>query len=334
MSQTATASQPPSQADAPQGDLLEKTIEATRDGVEEAVAKRLRVSSTDIYELLRNVWTVTKGQKPLTKLEMFEGMSMIARFDLDPISREIYVTRDNKGRLMTLIAIDGWVKILDRTDHYDGQDVTIKFQAGKEGDLSAVVSVTTEIFSKTRSHPAKYEAFAAEYANLGGFMLDKIPLHMLRIFSLRHAARLFTPLGGSVMLREELEWIKRESDPAAPATGPSHEDQAEAAAAAREPQAKTPEPPPAPEATPEPPQQDSEADQEAAVVRAQLMEEFLGMIEAAESKGDVDNVEKLVVADTVLHHRQRDELREACGARKIEIHDSRGPRAPKARGKT
>lgn len=96
---------------------------------------------------------------------------------------------------------------------------------------------------------------------------------------------------------------------------PSHEEQADAAAAARESQPKEP---PAPEATPEiTPEQ------------AMQLDEYSGMIEAIDSKGDVDAVEKLIQADDVLDEGQRDELREACGKRKIDIHNSRGPRSPK-----
>lgn len=327
MSQAATTPQPPSQADAAQGDLLEQTIEATpRQGVAAKVAKMLAVPEAEVFNLLRNVWGTTKGQPPLTNNEMFEGMSMIARFDLDPISREVYVTRDNKGKLMTMIAIDGWVKILDRTDHYDGPEVIIKFKEGQEGDLSAVISVTTKLYSTKRSHPVVYEAFKEEYAKLGGFMHATIPLHMLRIFSLRHAARLFTPLGGSVMLPEEAEWIKRDNEQGSAGTGPSHEEQAEAAAASRESQPKEP---PAPETTPDPPQQDSEADQEAAVVRSQLLEDSgIGpMLAMAEMKGDVDKVAATIGANIQLDKEQKATLLEECDKRKKAIGDLCGERS-------
>lgn len=334
MSQTAT--QPTSQADAPQGELLEQTIDATpRQGVTAKVAAMLAVPEAQVFNLLRNVWGTTKGQPPLTNNEMFEGMSMIARFELDPISREVYVSRDKKGRLMTIVAVDGWVKILDRTDHYDGHEVIIKFADGREGELAAVISVTTIIHSKKRSYPTPYEAFTEEYAKLGGFMREKIPLHMLRIFSLRHAARLFTPLGGSVMLAEEAEWIKRDNEHGSPATGPSHEEQAEAAAATRESQPKEP---PAPDTTPtpDPPPQDSEADEEAAVVRSQLIEDsgIGAMLAVAGSKGDVDKVAATIGANIQLDNGQKAILLEECDKRKIEIDDSQGPRSTKAKGKT
>jgi len=43
---------------------------------------------------------------------------------------------------------------------------------------------------------------------MGGFVAGKMPSHMLRLFSLRHAARLFTPLGASVVTEEEARMVR------------------------------------------------------------------------------------------------------------------------------
>jgi hypothetical protein len=167
-------------------------------------AQFLGVPPNKVCDLLRNVWSTSKGNEPLSDQEMFMGMSLIARYGLDPIAREIYVTRDNKGRLMTIIGIDGWVKILHRTDDYDGHVVTMNFSE----DGKQLLSVETTIHSKTRKYPTTYVGFMFEYAKLGGFMMEKIPWHMLRVFSLHHAARLFTPVGGSVVTEDEARWMQ------------------------------------------------------------------------------------------------------------------------------
>jgi hypothetical protein len=155
-----------------------------------------------VCSLLRNVWRTSKGEPELTDNEMFAGMSMIARFGLDPIAREIYVTRTKQG-LATIVGIDGWVKILDRVEDYDGYEQEEVYKdEGKTLD-----SIITRIHSKRRSYPAVYRARAVEYAKLSGFMAEKIPAHMLGIYSFRHAARMFTPIGGSVVTEEEARWM-------------------------------------------------------------------------------------------------------------------------------
>lgn len=169
-------------------------------------ARVLGVDASKVCNLLRNVWKPSSGQPPLTDQEMFAGLSMIARFHLDPIAKEIYVTRDKHGRLMTIVAIDGWIKILDRTDHYDGFEQTVEFD-----EKGKVFSATTTIYSNRRSHPTTYVAYASEYTKVSGNVAEKMPIHMLRIFSLRHAARMFTALGGNIFTEEEVKYMEAES---------------------------------------------------------------------------------------------------------------------------
>lgn len=163
----------------------------------------LGLRPSEVFKVIRTVWTTAKGQPDLTDREIGLGLAMVARYELDPFAREIYVTRDKKGRLMIIIGLDGWIRILDRTDHYDGFEQELIFDPK---DDTRVTRVITKIHSTKRTYPTTYQAFACEYAKLGGFMAKEIPSHMLRIFSLRHAARLFVPLG-CVVTQEEAAWM-------------------------------------------------------------------------------------------------------------------------------
>lgn len=192
------------------GANLDAVIAATqtrRRTLVEGAATVLGVLPNQVIPLLRNVWTVSKGQESLTDSEMFAGISMIARYELDPIAREIYVTRSKDGRLMTVIGVDGWIKILDRTDHYDGMIQT--FHETAEG---VVDWIETAIYSTKRKHPAVYRAYMVEYLRVAGFTAGKLPVHMLGIFSLRHAARRFTPLSGFIVTEEEAVYLSGSTD--------------------------------------------------------------------------------------------------------------------------
>jgi len=182
---------------------LAEVVDATeqRRSIAREAAAMLGVTPDKLCGLLRNVWKTSKGEPELTDQEMFSGISLVARYRLDPITREIYVTR-SQGRLMTVIGIDGWIKILDRTDHYDGFTVDI------HNDENGILEwVETTIYSKRRSKPTSYRAYWSEYARMGGFVAKTMPSHMLRIFSLRHAARLFVPLGATVVTEEEAQFM-------------------------------------------------------------------------------------------------------------------------------
>ncbi len=183
--------------------VLDAAIAATEKNLTltEKAAASMGVPAESLLTILRGVWTTSKDEPDLTQADMFVGIGIVAKYDLDPIAREIFVTK-SKGKLITIIGIDGWIKILDRTDHYDGYEMEIH-----EDENGVIDYVDATIHSKVRKHPSTYRAFRSEYSKLSGFMYQKIPIHMLRLFALRHAARLFVPLGGTVMTQEEADAI-------------------------------------------------------------------------------------------------------------------------------
>lgn len=189
----------------PQTSVLDATIEATgrHKSIVRDAASILGVDPGKLCDLLRNVWKTSKGSPPLTDAEMFKGLSLIARYELDPIAKEVYVTRDGKGRLLTIIGIDGWIKVLNRTEHYDGFEWDDEVNEKQE-----VVAVNVRIYSKERSRPTTYRGLMREYQRVGGLVARDMPVHMLRLFSLRHAARLFTPIGGDVLTEEEARYMQ------------------------------------------------------------------------------------------------------------------------------
>jgi hypothetical protein len=252
---------------------LDQAVAATaarQRGLVERAGAFLGVPPARVFEVLRAVWTTSKGQPPLTDQEIKTGLALVARYELDPFAREIYVTRGKDGP-MTVLGIDGWIKILDRTDHYDGFQVEIFTDDGMED--GEVTAVETRIYSTKRLYPAVYRAFAHEYAKLGGFMLGKIPIHMLRIFSFRHAARLFVPLGG-VVTEEEAAFMagyrQHEVEPVA-----SLDQLAE--------QLTAPEPEPASD----PPRSD-----EVIAAQDQLANEFAGELAKASTAGRVQQLDR------------------------------------------
>ena len=128
-------------------------------------AEVLGVKTDAVYEYLRDLW-VSDGPE-LTDQELNQGIALIAKFDLDPIAREIYVKRTPEGRTLAVVTIDGWVKILDRCDHYDG--FRQLHRTDSDGD---VVCVETRIYSKNRKYPAAYRAYRTEYEAIAGMWTE------------------------------------------------------------------------------------------------------------------------------------------------------------------
>lgn len=207
-----TTVEPSRAADAHLDAVLEQSERATK--IKRQAAEFLGLSPDKIVETLRHVWHVSSGKEQLTGAEMMQGLALVSRYELDPFAREIYVTKDGKGRVFAIVSVDGWVKILDRTPHYDGFEQEMHFT--EKGELEWV---ETKIHSTKRSHPTTYRGYMTEYQRFGGFVSKTAPWHMLRIFSLRHAARLFTPLSAAVVTEEEFTAIVNQQGDTGKPTG-------------------------------------------------------------------------------------------------------------------
>ncbi len=289
-------------------DAVLRETEQRRKGIVRSVGALLGVEADKVCEMLRNVWTTSEGKSPLTNQEMFTGMSLIARYELDPIAREVYVTRDGNGRLLTIIGIDGWIKILDRTDHYDGFDQEL----GGTDPSKHIEWVETRIFSKTRKHPTVYRAFASEYQKLGGYMAKKIPSHMLRLFSLRHAARLFTPIGGNVVTEEEARWMQKSDE------GKAHDDLdklLEAQPSDKAPASQTTTPEPTPEPLDTTPLSEDEDRQ---------VTEYRDAITELKTIGEVDQIGNTAAKSPDLSDAGRQRVVDMCDKQKAAIRGKRG----------
>lgn len=213
---TATAARPASRptSDAPNGTpkapasaTLDQVILETekRRSIVRVAADKIGVSDhRRLFDLLRKQWP--QKDAPFSDEELFQAVSLIARYDLDPLAREIYCSRDKRGRIMVIVAIDGWIKILHRTEGYDGHEQSIEWD-----DKGQLFSATTTIHSTQRKYPVVYVAFWKEYAAVGGFVKDQMPSHMLRVFSLRHAARQFAPIGANVVTEAEALYMASHS---------------------------------------------------------------------------------------------------------------------------
>lgn len=70
-------------------------------------------------------------------------------YDLNPILREIYAFPDPKRkRIVPVVGVDGWAKIVNRQDDYDGCEFDWQFT--EKGDP---IACTCKLYHKKRSHP-------------------------------------------------------------------------------------------------------------------------------------------------------------------------------------
>ena len=61
---------------------------------------------------------VPKGDKPATAGELVVVMSTCVKYGLDPMMRQLYAWRDNRGDLACMLSMDGWVELARRNPGY------------------------------------------------------------------------------------------------------------------------------------------------------------------------------------------------------------------------
>lgn len=106
------------------------------------------------------------------------------KYDLDPITREIYAFPTKGGGIMPIVSIDGWSKMCNQHPNYDGCEFVDKFDAAGK-----IVSITCKMFRKDRSRPNEITEYYAEcYRPTEPW--NKWPVRMLRWKAFIQCARI------------------------------------------------------------------------------------------------------------------------------------------------
>ena len=106
--------------------------------------------------------------------EQFAMFLMIAKeHDLNPLTREIYAFQKG-GKVMPIVSIDGWLKIINEHPDMDGMQVKENLD-----DNGGLVSITVKIFRKDRKHPTEVTEYLDE-CKMNTEPWKKWPTRMLR----------------------------------------------------------------------------------------------------------------------------------------------------------
>lgn len=122
--------------------------------------------------------TVAKGA---TQEELMLFLYTAKKTGLDPLTRQLYFIKDNRGRVIMQTSIDGFRVVAQRSGKYAGQDEPV-FTLDAQGKIEKC-SVTVYQFGKNgERYPTTAVAYFSEYAKPGnGFasMWDKMPHTMI-----------------------------------------------------------------------------------------------------------------------------------------------------------
>lgn len=176
---------------------MKKTTEITTTGAEVAkasplyaLASRFSIEPTKLVEVLRGtVIKPDKSGKAATNEEMAAFCIVAQQYNLNPFTKEIHAFASGDKGIVPIVGIDGWTKIVNAHDEFDGCEFDYEVADGKP------VSTTCRIYVKGRSHPVEVTEFFSE-CKRNSIPWTTMPSRMLRHKAFMQAARYAFGLAG------------------------------------------------------------------------------------------------------------------------------------------
>lgn len=125
-------------------------------------------------ELIATVKAMCFPNGAASNAQLMMMLSFAKSYDLNPLARECYAFISG-GRMTIGVQVDGWSKIANRQENFDGQE--IEYEKDDEGSVVAVVSKT---FVKGRAHPTYYRAEMKEWKRKTD-VWESMPSHQLYV---------------------------------------------------------------------------------------------------------------------------------------------------------
>ncbi len=240
--------------------------------------------------------TAFKGD--VSNEQMMALLIVADQYGLNPWTKEIYAFPDKNNGIVPVIGVDGWARIINSHDKFDGMD----FEQDDE-------SCTCVIYRKDRGHPTRVTEYMAECKrNTGPW--GSHPRRMLRHKAMVQCARLAFGFVGVFDQDEAERIIERDITPEAEVVPAATASRTEAVKAKIKVAQKS-----APAADPDPAQAPPAFDPEKAISYAKVAES----IHKASDCDLLDAAADLI--GEVADDKQRVELTDLYKARRAEMED-------------
>ncbi len=149
------------------------------------LAERLGVENSDqLIDVLKS--TAFKGKNIPSDAQMTALLIVSTEYQLNPWTKEIYAFPDKNGGIVPVVGIDGWLRIINANEQYDGMEINLS-QDGEEA--------TCAIYRKDRSKPTIITEYLSECRRPTDPWRDS-PRRMLRHKAIIQCARVAFGFGG------------------------------------------------------------------------------------------------------------------------------------------
>jgi phage recombination protein Bet len=155
-------------------------------------AGRLGVEPEKMLATLRaTAFRTGKNDPPVSNEEMLALLVVAEQYHLNPFTKEIYAFRDQKGGIMPIIGVDGYVRLMQERPEFEG----IQFKYSDEGEPQEEMWVEATITRKDRKVPFTVREYWAEcHRDTGPW--KTAPRRMLRHRAMVQCCRIAFGFGG------------------------------------------------------------------------------------------------------------------------------------------
>ena len=137
-----------------------------------------------------------------TKEQVYALLLVARRYDLDPITKQIYAFPAKGGGIVPIVGYDGMCAVANKHPMMDG--VKTEWITDKDGKI---IGCTARVWRKDRSHPIEVDELIAECKQDKSPVWQKHPTRMIRNRAITQAFRLAFGLTG-IYLPDEAEQIR------------------------------------------------------------------------------------------------------------------------------
>lgn len=164
-----------------------------------AFAERFGLDPEKMLGILKKTIIKKRNGEP-TNEEVAAFVAVANQYQLSPFTREIHAFESN-GAIVPIVGIDGWVKIVNRSDGFDGCDFEEIVEKGTP------VKTTCRMYVQGRNHPITVTEWFDE-CKRNTDPWNKMPKRMLRHKAYIQAARVAFGLSG-IYDEDEAEDIRQ-----------------------------------------------------------------------------------------------------------------------------
>jgi phage recombination protein Bet len=161
-------------------------------------AARYHVEAGSLLNTLRNTaFSVTRGDPMVTNEEMMALLVVANQYHLNPFTKEIYAFRNKAGGITPIIGFDGWIRLVQNQETYNGEELVMGYDETKVGESDQPFGMYYEckMYRKDRAIPTTVREYLREnHRNTDPW--NRMPNRMLRMRAYIQCARVCFGFGG------------------------------------------------------------------------------------------------------------------------------------------